>query len=99
MTIRTTASAPAITAGAAGPDLEAVLARIPSLDDEQMRDLVHDLDSALNGCRGGLLDDTEMDLIAVAAAARIALRRRQAAAGRRRAAHRVHQLTSTESTE
>ncbi|MFF4823128.1 hypothetical protein ACFY20_08835 [Streptomyces sp. NPDC001312] len=89
----------ATTAGTAGLDLETVFARISSLDDEQLRDLVHDLDSALSGCRGGLLDDTDMDLIAVAAAARIALRRRQSAAGRRRAAHRVHQLTSTETAE
>ncbi|MFJ8349726.1 hypothetical protein ACIQ9J_25860 [Streptomyces sp. NPDC094153] len=89
----------AATAGTASLDLETVFARLPSLDDEQLQDLVHDLDSALSGCRGGLLDDTDMDLITVAAAARIALRRRQSAAGRSRAARRVRQLTSTETTE
>ncbi|MFI2202652.1 hypothetical protein ACH47Z_18105 [Streptomyces sp. NPDC020192] len=87
------------TAEGSSVDLDAAFARIPDLDDGQLRDLVDDLDTALRGCRGGLLDDTDRDLISVAAAARIALRRREASAGRRRAADRVRQLTSTETTE
>ncbi|MET9083752.1 hypothetical protein ABZX77_17965 [Streptomyces sp. NPDC004237] len=77
-------------------DLEAALSRIASLDDEQLQNLVTDLDSALAECRGCLVGDADMDLVSVAAGARIALRRRKAAAARRRAFHRVRQLTSTE---
>lgn len=77
-------------------DLGAILARIADLDDEQLQALVKDLDSALPDCLGGPLDGTDMDLIAVAAAARITLRRRKSAAGRRRAAQHIHHLMSTE---
>jgi hypothetical protein len=79
--------------------LGAILARIAGLDDEQLQALVKDLDSALHDCLGGPLDDTDMDLITVAAAARITLRRRKSVAGRRRAAQRVHQLISPENVQ
>lgn len=79
-------------AAGAGLNLETALSRIAGLDDEQLQDLVHDLDSALADCRGCLLDDADMDLLSVAASARIALRRRRAVAARSRAINRVHQL-------
>lgn len=86
-------------AGNTSLDLNAVFARIPDLDDETLRALVHGLDTDLKDCRIGPLDADDMDLIAVAAAARITLRRRQAGAGRRRAAQRIRHLISTETTE
>jgi hypothetical protein len=82
-----------------GLDLGAILARIASLDDEQLQALVEDLDSAVHDFLGGPPDDTDMDLITVSAAARITLRRRKSAAGRRRAAQRIHQLISTENVQ
>ncbi|MER7927032.1 hypothetical protein ABTY96_28400 [Streptomyces sp. NPDC096057] len=82
------------TTNTAGPqlDLTSALSRIADLDDEQLQGLVEDLDSALHDVLGGPLDDTDMDVIAVAAGARIALRRRRAVAARSRAIHRVRQL-------
>lgn len=74
-------------------NLDLALSRIADLDDEQLQDLVNDLDSALADCRGCLTAD-DMDLISVAAGARITLRRRRAVAARSRAIHRVHQLIS-----
>lgn len=94
-----TAAADGTIAGNPSLDLNAVFARIPDLDDEALRDLVHGLDTDLQDCRSGHLDMADLDLIAVAAAARITLRRRQAAAGRRRAAQRIRQIISTETTE
>ncbi|MFJ9903945.1 hypothetical protein ACIRVK_13740 [Streptomyces sp. NPDC101152] len=87
------------TASTTGLDLEAALSRIAGLDDEQLQDLVHDLDSALAECRGHLVSGTDMDLVSVAASARVALRRRRAAAARSRAICRIRQLTCTETTE
>ncbi|MEU6244832.1 hypothetical protein [Streptomyces sp. NPDC047024] len=80
-------------------DLNAVLSRIADLDDQQLQDLVRDLDTALAEYRGCPPNDDGMDLISVAAGARITLRRRQAAAAQRRATDRVRHLISTETTE
>jgi hypothetical protein len=96
VTIRTNADTPAAVAGGVSVNLETALRRIADLDDEELEDLVHDLDSALAECRGCLAGDTDMNLVSVAASARIALRRRRASAARFRAIHRVHQLISTE---
>ncbi|MFD4790544.1 hypothetical protein ACFWN1_26525 [Streptomyces sp. NPDC058459] len=72
-------------------NLDSALSRIADLNDEQLQNLVTDLDSALADCHGCLTTD-DMDLIAVAAGARITLRKRRAVAARTRAIHRVHQL-------
>ncbi|WP_055712614.1 hypothetical protein [Streptomyces torulosus] len=91
-----TASADGTTAGITSLDLNAAFARIPDLDDETLRELVHGLDTDLKDCRSGHLDESDLDLIAVAAAARITLRRRKAAAARSRAIHRVSQLINND---
>jgi hypothetical protein len=91
-----TAAADGTPAGNISLDLNALFARIRDLDDEALQELVHGLDTDLKDCRSGRLDESDLDLIAVAAAARITLRRRKAAAGRSRAIHRVRQLINND---
>lgn len=84
----------------AGELLDAALHRLVSLTDDELNDVVTGLDAALASTRHGPSDGELEDAITIAAAGRILLRRRRAAAGRTRALSIVRQLVSTmESTE
>lgn len=97
MTDSTTTRNPGATApGSSGRhDLDAVLNRVQQLDDGQLQELSRALDEDLADAHVGPLDDGVADLVCIAAAARITLRHRRAAAGRQRAADRIHRLMTS----
>ncbi|MDJ0341775.1 hypothetical protein [Streptomyces sp. PH10-H1] len=80
-------------------DLDAAVGRITQLDDRQLAEFVAKLDAALADCHHGAGGD-DPNILAVAALARIALRRRRDAAAMARAVAIVNELISaTETTE
>jgi hypothetical protein len=83
----------------AGELLDTAIDRLYGLTDEQLHDLVAGLDAALKSTGNGPTDAQLEDAITIAAAGRILLRRRRAAAGRSRALSIVRDLTSATETQ
>lgn len=80
-------------------DLDTAIGRIAQLDTEQHEALVRELDEAIAACGAGWADDEMQTVISVASAARILLRKRQAAAAQDRAMAIVRQLVAMETAE